>query len=52
VGPPRHFDEIREALYPDTADREDLSYKRVMRLVRLIRGEPVAASEKSRTAVT
>ena len=29
VGPPMHYDEVKEALYPDTADVEDFSYDRV-----------------------
>jgi alkanesulfonate monooxygenase SsuD/methylene tetrahydromethanopterin reductase-like flavin-dependent oxidoreductase (luciferase family) len=40
VGPPMRFDEVREALYPDTADAEDFSYGRVKRLLDLVRGEP------------
>ncbi|HEY3976020.1 MAG TPA: LLM class flavin-dependent oxidoreductase [Streptosporangiaceae bacterium] len=39
VGPPRHFDEVRAALYPDTADVEDFSYERVARLLALVGGE-------------
>jgi alkanesulfonate monooxygenase SsuD/methylene tetrahydromethanopterin reductase-like flavin-dependent oxidoreductase (luciferase family) len=39
VGPPMHFDQVKQALYPDTADLEDFSYERVERLLRLIRGE-------------
>ena len=42
VGPPMHWDDVREALYPDTADAEDFSYERVMRLLRLLRGEPAS----------
>jgi alkanesulfonate monooxygenase SsuD/methylene tetrahydromethanopterin reductase-like flavin-dependent oxidoreductase (luciferase family) len=42
VGPPRNFDDVKDALYPDTADVEDFSYERVNRLVRLIRGEPAS----------
>ncbi|MDX6243523.1 MAG: hypothetical protein QOE76_1246, partial [Frankiales bacterium] len=41
VGPPMHFDTIKAALYPDTADLEDFSYERVERLLRSVRGEPV-----------
>jgi alkanesulfonate monooxygenase SsuD/methylene tetrahydromethanopterin reductase-like flavin-dependent oxidoreductase (luciferase family) len=41
VGPPIHFDRIKDALYPHTADLEDFSYERVERLLRSIRGEPV-----------
>lgn len=40
VGPPMHFDRVKDALYPDTAELEDFSYERVRRLMRLIRGEP------------
>jgi alkanesulfonate monooxygenase SsuD/methylene tetrahydromethanopterin reductase-like flavin-dependent oxidoreductase (luciferase family) len=39
VGPPTHFDDVRAALYPDTADAEDFSYERVSRLLALIGGE-------------
>jgi alkanesulfonate monooxygenase SsuD/methylene tetrahydromethanopterin reductase-like flavin-dependent oxidoreductase (luciferase family) len=40
VGPPMRFDEVRQALYPDTADAEDFSYARVQRLLDFVRGEP------------
>jgi alkanesulfonate monooxygenase SsuD/methylene tetrahydromethanopterin reductase-like flavin-dependent oxidoreductase (luciferase family) len=40
VGQPRYWDEVREALYPDTADAEDFSYERVSRLLRFVAGEP------------
>jgi alkanesulfonate monooxygenase SsuD/methylene tetrahydromethanopterin reductase-like flavin-dependent oxidoreductase (luciferase family) len=39
VGPPRHFDAVGAALYPDSADLEDFSYERVSRLLRLVGGE-------------
>jgi alkanesulfonate monooxygenase SsuD/methylene tetrahydromethanopterin reductase-like flavin-dependent oxidoreductase (luciferase family) len=39
IGPPMHYDRVREALYPDTADVEDFSYERVERLLRFVRGE-------------
>jgi alkanesulfonate monooxygenase SsuD/methylene tetrahydromethanopterin reductase-like flavin-dependent oxidoreductase (luciferase family) len=42
VGPPMHYDDVREALYPDTGDREDFSYQRVERLLRMVGGERVA----------
>jgi alkanesulfonate monooxygenase SsuD/methylene tetrahydromethanopterin reductase-like flavin-dependent oxidoreductase (luciferase family) len=42
VGPPMHFDDVREALYPDTADREDFGHDRVTRLLRLVAGEPAS----------
>jgi alkanesulfonate monooxygenase SsuD/methylene tetrahydromethanopterin reductase-like flavin-dependent oxidoreductase (luciferase family) len=38
VGPPMHYDRVRPALYPDTADAEDFSYRRVG----FVRGEPAA----------
>jgi alkanesulfonate monooxygenase SsuD/methylene tetrahydromethanopterin reductase-like flavin-dependent oxidoreductase (luciferase family) len=38
VGPPMHYDDVREALYPDTSDKEDFSYERVARLLRFIDG--------------
>ncbi|MFG2377834.1 LLM class flavin-dependent oxidoreductase [Streptomyces sp. NPDC048504] len=40
IGPPMHFDRLKEALYPDTADVEDFSYERVRRLLDFVRGEP------------
>jgi len=40
VGPPMHYDQVREALYPDTADAEDFSYERVRRFVDFVRGKP------------
>nr|WP_296063773.1 LLM class flavin-dependent oxidoreductase [uncultured Actinoplanes sp.] len=39
VGPPMHFDKVKEALYPDTAAQEDFSYRRVERLLAFVRGE-------------
>jgi alkanesulfonate monooxygenase SsuD/methylene tetrahydromethanopterin reductase-like flavin-dependent oxidoreductase (luciferase family) len=45
VGPPMHFDDVKAALYPDTADIEDFSYERVSRLLRLIGGEPASTFE-------
>ncbi|WP_069770342.1 LLM class flavin-dependent oxidoreductase [Streptomyces sp. LUP30] len=39
VGPPMHYDQVKEALYPDTADAEDFGYERVRRLLDLVRGE-------------
>jgi alkanesulfonate monooxygenase SsuD/methylene tetrahydromethanopterin reductase-like flavin-dependent oxidoreductase (luciferase family) len=40
VGPPMHYDQVKQALYPDTADLEDFSYGRVQRLLDFVRGEP------------
>ncbi|MEU1589641.1 LLM class flavin-dependent oxidoreductase [Micromonospora sp. NPDC005710] len=42
VGPPMHYDRVRESLYPDTAEAEDFSYTRVRRLLDLVRGEPAS----------
>lgn len=42
VGPPMRYDDVRDALYPDTADLEDLSYERVLRLLRFVAGEQVS----------
>ncbi|SEO47201.1 LLM class flavin-dependent oxidoreductase [Trujillonella endophytica] len=42
VGPPMHWDDVKAALYPDTADVEDFSYERVLRLLRLIAGDPAS----------
>ena len=39
VGPPMHWDDVRDSLYPDTAEQEDFSYERVERLLRFVRGE-------------
>ncbi|MEU4743451.1 LLM class flavin-dependent oxidoreductase [Actinosynnema sp. NPDC023658] len=41
VGPPMHYDRVREALYPDSGDVEDFGYRRVERLLAHVRGEPV-----------
>lgn len=40
VGPPMHYDTVKSALYPDTADAEDFSFERVRRLLGFVRGEP------------
>lgn len=44
VGPPMHYDQVKHALYPDTADAEDFSYDRVQRLLDFVRGEPATES--------
>jgi alkanesulfonate monooxygenase SsuD/methylene tetrahydromethanopterin reductase-like flavin-dependent oxidoreductase (luciferase family) len=41
TGPPRSYDDIKAALYPDS--EEDFSYQRVARLLRLVGGEPAAS---------
>ncbi|WP_328370878.1 LLM class flavin-dependent oxidoreductase [Streptomyces sp. NBC_00445] len=40
VGPPMHYDQVKEALYPDTGDTEDFGYERVRRLLDFVRGKP------------
>ena len=42
VGPPMRWDDVKGALYPDTAEHEDFSYERVERLLRMVRGESVS----------
>jgi alkanesulfonate monooxygenase SsuD/methylene tetrahydromethanopterin reductase-like flavin-dependent oxidoreductase (luciferase family) len=41
VGQPMRWDDVRDALYPDTAEIEDLSYERVQRFLRFIEGKPI-----------
>lgn len=40
VGPPMHWDDVRDALYPDSAGVEDFTYERVERLLRFVAGQP------------
>ncbi|MEI5525144.1 LLM class flavin-dependent oxidoreductase [Streptomyces brasiliscabiei] len=47
VGPPMHYDTVKAALYPDTADAEDFGFERVGRLLGFVRGE--AATDFSGT---
>lgn len=42
VGPPMNFDAVREGLYPDTAEQEDLSPRRLERLLEALGGESVS----------
>ncbi|SDS05568.1 Flavin-dependent oxidoreductase, luciferase family (includes alkanesulfonate monooxygenase SsuD and methylene tetrahydromethanopterin reductase) [Nocardioides scoriae] len=42
VGPPMRWDDVKQALYPDTAEVEDFGYGRVERLLGMLRGEPVS----------
>lgn len=42
VGPPRYWEDVREALYPGTWENEDFSYERVSRLLRFVAGETAA----------
>ncbi|MGW6928787.1 LLM class flavin-dependent oxidoreductase [Lentzea sp. NPDC054927] len=41
VGPPMHYDDVKHALYPQTADVEDFSYDRLQRLLDFVGGEKV-----------
>ncbi|GAB3576584.1 LLM class flavin-dependent oxidoreductase [Amycolatopsis endophytica] len=41
VGPPTHWEHVKDALYPDSADVEDFSHQRVRRFLDAVRGEPV-----------
>jgi alkanesulfonate monooxygenase SsuD/methylene tetrahydromethanopterin reductase-like flavin-dependent oxidoreductase (luciferase family) len=43
VGPPMRYDDVREALYPSTSDKEDFSYERVARLLRFVDGSAAAS---------
>jgi alkanesulfonate monooxygenase SsuD/methylene tetrahydromethanopterin reductase-like flavin-dependent oxidoreductase (luciferase family) len=40
IGPPMHYGQVKGALYPNTAEAEDFSYRRVRRLLDFVRGEP------------
>ncbi|WP_432187396.1 LLM class flavin-dependent oxidoreductase [Streptomyces sp. Tue6028] len=40
VGPPMHYDQVKDALYPGTADAQDFGYERVARLLDFVRGKP------------
>jgi alkanesulfonate monooxygenase SsuD/methylene tetrahydromethanopterin reductase-like flavin-dependent oxidoreductase (luciferase family) len=42
VGPPMYYDQVKDALYPDTAGIEDFGYGRVRRLLDFVRGEPAS----------
>ncbi|MFI9273108.1 LLM class flavin-dependent oxidoreductase [Kitasatospora sp. NPDC052896] len=42
VGPPTHYDRVKDALYPDTGESEDFGYDRVRRLLDFVRGEPAS----------
>ncbi|WP_181783551.1 LLM class flavin-dependent oxidoreductase [Pseudonocardia pini] len=42
VGPPMRWEDVRDALYPETADVEDFSPGRLRRLLDLIAGEPAS----------
>jgi alkanesulfonate monooxygenase SsuD/methylene tetrahydromethanopterin reductase-like flavin-dependent oxidoreductase (luciferase family) len=42
VGPPMHWNDVRGALYPSSAEVEDFTYERVARLLSFVDGEPAA----------
>ncbi|MGW8529209.1 LLM class flavin-dependent oxidoreductase [Nocardiopsis sp. NPDC055824] len=42
VGPPTHYDHIKQHLYPDSWDTEDFGRTRLSRLLHNLRGEPVS----------
>lgn len=42
VGPPMRWDDVKDALYPDTAEIEDFTYERMERFLRAVRGETVS----------
>ena len=42
VGLPMHWADVKDALYPDTAEAEDFGYERVARLLRLVGGGPAS----------
>jgi alkanesulfonate monooxygenase SsuD/methylene tetrahydromethanopterin reductase-like flavin-dependent oxidoreductase (luciferase family) len=43
VGAPMHWDDVRDALYPESASVEDFTYARVERLLGFVAGEPAAS---------
>jgi alkanesulfonate monooxygenase SsuD/methylene tetrahydromethanopterin reductase-like flavin-dependent oxidoreductase (luciferase family) len=45
VGRPTHFDDIKQALYPNSWESEDFGYDRVVRLLDNLRGKPVSTFE-------
>ncbi|WP_106125403.1 LLM class flavin-dependent oxidoreductase [Pseudosporangium ferrugineum] len=42
VGPPMHYGTVKGALYPDSGDAEDFSYRRVERLLDFVAGAPAS----------
>ncbi len=42
VGQPMRYEDVRDFLYPDTAEREDFTYARVERLLHAVEGRPVS----------
>lgn len=48
VGTPMNFDLYRDAIYPDTAEQEDLGNDRLLRFRDLVRGDPVTPTVERR----
>lgn len=42
VGPPMQYEQVKAALYPDTAEVEDFGYSRVERLLAFVDGRPAS----------
>lgn len=51
AGPPMRWDDVKDALYPATADVEELGYERVSRFLAMVAGEPVAPAATLGTEV-
>ncbi|MBB2948703.1 alkanesulfonate monooxygenase SsuD/methylene tetrahydromethanopterin reductase-like flavin-dependent oxidoreductase (luciferase family) [Actinoplanes lutulentus] len=47
VGPPMQYEQVKDALYPDSGSVEDFSYTRVERFLAAVRGEAVTDFEGS-----
>ncbi|MGI4893927.1 MAG: LLM class flavin-dependent oxidoreductase [Janthinobacterium lividum] len=43
VSVPMRYDDVKDWLYPDTADAEEFGYERVLRLLRFLRGEKASS---------
>jgi alkanesulfonate monooxygenase SsuD/methylene tetrahydromethanopterin reductase-like flavin-dependent oxidoreductase (luciferase family) len=46
TGAPMNFDRYRDAIYPGTAEQEDLGYERLLRLRSFLRGDPVGGDRE------
>ncbi len=44
VSPPMRWDDVKDALYPDTAQVEDFGYGRVSRFLSMVGGQPVTTA--------
>ncbi|PSL37588.1 alkanesulfonate monooxygenase SsuD/methylene tetrahydromethanopterin reductase-like flavin-dependent oxidoreductase (luciferase family) [Labedella gwakjiensis] len=47
TGAPMNFDRYRDAIYPDTAEQENLGYDRLLRLRSFLRGDPIGAAAEA-----